>query len=335
MKRLMTLLGVVAGSISLVCSTAAGARAEWVFSEDNYKQLADADSPDTIAPGTKITLQNWQQYKKFMTVLMQAAFSGRYALHFGPEPMYTLEVGPTTDLPPLPEVIKNTEKYNGQAKLEKLPSGGYLMTGYKAGVPFPNPQEPNRGVKMLYNTWVTFKPNILHNVNLGFLVDRYHNKTTNDVDAAFFRISHLSEPGLPMDMPYANGVFYATRYYVTAPEQSKYTTQITQVYDDPRRLPVNYVFLPSLRRSLRLSAAARCSPILGTDYIQDDNSWLPPNFDVKFLGDKKLLTWIGNPAKCFERSTYVGVAAGEAPGTWPGFPNTAPGAVSEDGGRFR
>ena len=24
--------------------------------------------------------------------------------------------------------------------------------------------------------------------------------------------------------------------------------------------------------------AARCSPILGTDYIQDDNSWLTPKF---------------------------------------------------------
>jgi len=302
-----------------------GARAEYLFNEDNYRQLADADSPESIPIGTKITLQNWQQYRKFMTVQMQAAFSGQYARHIGAEPMYTMEVGPATDFPPPGDMAKNTEKYSGQARLEKLPSGGYTIKGYVAGVPFPNPQEPDRGVKMLYNAWTTYRPNILHNLNVGFLVDRYGNKTTNDVDAAFFELSHLSEPGLPIDMPYAKGRLYATRYYVTAPEQSKYTTQITEVYDDPTRLPENYVFLPSLRRSLRLSAAARCSPILGTDYIQDDNSWLPPNFDVRFLGDKKLLTWIGDPAKGFQRSTYQGVAAGEPGGTWPGWPKYGTG----------
>src|SRR5262249_51168000 len=202
----------------------------------------------------------------------------------------------------------------GQAKLEKLPTGGWLMTGWLAGVPFPSPDEPNRGVKMLYNAWATFRPNITHNLNVGYLVDRFGDKTTNDVDAAFFGLSHLSEPGMPVNMPYAGNVFYATRFHVTAPEQSKYTTQLTQVYDDPRKLPDYYVFLPSLRRSIRLSSAARCSPILGTDYIQDDNSWLPTNFDVKYLGDKKLLTWIGFADKGFERSSYVGVSKGEPGG---------------------
>jgi hypothetical protein len=46
----------------------------------------------------------------------------------------------------------------------------------------------------------------------------------------------------------------------------------------PSLLPVDlakaretYVFVPSLRRSLRLSSSARCSPILGSDFVQDDN----------------------------------------------------------------
>jgi hypothetical protein len=48
-----------------------------------------------------------------------------------------------------------------------------------------------------------------------------------------------------------------------------------------RRYPEIYVFLPSLRRSLRLSSAARCAPLLGTDFTNHDASTvpLPPTID--------------------------------------------------------
>jgi len=323
MRGLMAPLGL---AVLLICSLHPGlAMAQVTFNEEVYRQLVDADSPDTVPVGTKITVANWQQYKKFLPVSVQALFSGQYRLHIGPEPMYTIEVGPTHDFPQPGEVAKNTEKYSSQVKLEKLPSGGMLMTGYVAGIPFPNPQEPNRGIKVLYNDWTRFKTNIVHNSNVGFLVDRYGNKSFTIVDAAFYGLSHLSEPGLPMSLPYAHGVFYATRFQLLAPEQTKYTTEITQVPEDAQRLPEVFVFLPSLRRSLRLSAAAKCSPILGTDYVQDDNSYQPPTFDVKYLGTKKLLTWYGYPNKGFLRSSYVGVAENEPPGTYPGWPKYGTG----------
>jgi hypothetical protein len=313
-------------AVALICSLNPGvARAQLTFSEDAYRQLADADSPDAIPVGTKITLQNWQQYKKFFPVSFQAMLSGQYPRHIGPEAMYTMEVGPAHDFPQPGEVLKNTEKYSSQVKLEKLPSGGLLMTGYVAGLPFPNPQEPNRGVKLLYNDWTRFRTNILHNSNIGFLVAKYGNKSFTSVDAVFYGLSHLSEPGLPTDMPYANGVLYASRFQLLAPEQTKYTTEFTQLFDDPRRLPEVFVFLPSLRRSLRLSAAAKCAPILGLDYIQDDNSWQATTFDVKYLGHKKLLTWIGFPDKGFQKSSYVGSSESEPGGTLPGWPKYGAG----------
>jgi hypothetical protein len=313
--------------VALICLTLGSieARAQVVYDENDYKELADADSPDTIAVGTKITAQNWRQYKKFIPVGLQATFGGQYQIHVGSTLEYIVEVGATRDFPLPGDMAKNTEKYGGEANLEQLPNGGWLMTGYVAGVPFPNPPEPNRAVKLLYNAWVPFRPHILHNLNVGFLVDRFGNKTTNNVDAAFFGLSHLSEPGLPLNMPYANDVLYATRFLVSAPEQSKYTTQISQIFNDPRRVPENYVFLPSLRRSLRLSSAARCSPILGTDYIQDDNSWQPPNYDVKYIGFKKVLMWIGDPVKGFQQSSYVGVRANEPAGVFAGWPKHGAG----------
>src|SRR5690348_18487255 len=79
MGKLMLIVGL---AVALICSLNPGvARAQLTFSEDAYRQLADADSPDTIPVGTKITLQNWQQYKKFLPVSFQAMFSGQYPRH--------------------------------------------------------------------------------------------------------------------------------------------------------------------------------------------------------------------------------------------------------------
>src|SRR5579883_301734 len=64
--------------------------------------------------------------------------------------------------------------------------------------------------------------------------------------------------------------------------------------DDPTREPELYSFIPTLRRSLRLSQSARCAPIFGTDYVYDDSFEGPPGlpqlFDIKLLGVRKIIT---------------------------------------------
>lgn len=70
-----------------------------------------------------------------------------------------------------------------------------------------------------------------------------------------------------------------------APEQSRYTTSLTIVPDDLTKNQDNYVFLPSLRRSLRLSSAARCAPLLGSDYTPDDK-WRKPRCEVSMSPSK-------------------------------------------------
>jgi hypothetical protein len=71
-------------------------------------------------------------------------------------------------------------------------------------------------------------------------------------------------------------------------------------HDDPAQLPDSYVFVPSLRRSIRLTTAARCSPLVGSDYTQDDERSMnlqPPIFQSRFLGYKKVL--VGYPLDGF------------------------------------
>ena len=194
-----------------------------------------------------------------------------------------------------------------------------LSKGYAAGVPFPNPSDPDKAAKVMYNAWLVFRPSISHYYTYDWIVDQYDNVSKEETDDTWYQLSHISEPGSPVNLPYANGMLFAARYLVAAPEQSKYSTELQLQPADPNQFQESYVFLPSLRRSLRLSSAARCSPILGTDYVQDDGGWMPTNFDAHYLGSKKLLTLIIDPAHAYSASTYLG-GGNSSSGSLPGWP---------------
>jgi hypothetical protein len=232
----LTALGLILG--------APAQAAPLVFDANAYRQLTDASSPNTIPPGTRITLQNWRQYKSFMPIWLQGAFNGNSALHIGDGPEYAIIVAPTQHYPMPGRWGQDAEKYGNQATLVQQSTGGYVMKGWVAGPPFPNPHGPNAAVEILYNSWAPFRPFVLHSASTGMLVDRFGNRTTQDTNNTFYMLSHLSEPGMPINMSYANGFFYVSRFMVVAPEQSKYTTELSMQPDDPTRLPELYVSCP-------------------------------------------------------------------------------------------
>ena len=59
------------------------ARAQFKFDPANYTAMADAGSGASIPPGTRITLGNWQQYRRFMPMGFVAAYSQRYGFKIG------------------------------------------------------------------------------------------------------------------------------------------------------------------------------------------------------------------------------------------------------------
>jgi Protein of unknown function (DUF1329) len=299
------------------------------FNEQNFKQLTDVDSRATIPAGTRITVNNWKEYSRFMPVWMQAAYSGEYVARIGSSPDFAIVVEPTVHYPLPQKFLEDTEKYGNQTRLVPLPDGGFTWAGYVAGLPFPNPSEPNAGVKILYNTWAKFLPWAVHFWSDGALVDRFGNRSFQRVDAGWYRTSHISYPGIAPGFSFAPGVLYTTRFMVESPEQSKYTTEMTLQTDDPTKLQEVYVFLPSIRRSLRLSSAAHCAPVLGTDYVQDDDSWLPSNYHVAFLGEKKLLQIVPDPDpnKGYKMANWVGMVNNGQWDEFPGWPRAGTGAA--------
>jgi Protein of unknown function (DUF1329) len=283
----------VIGALIVALMTTGVANAQISFDEATYTSMADASSSATIPPGTTITLQNWQQYKQFMPVSMLAGFGQRYGWKISSDPKYAMVVGPTLHDTMFKQLRENTEKYAGQAKLRKVASGGYTMDGYVAGVPFPKPSGDLKAYQVFYNVWTYYFPSFTYFDDISNQLDRFRNQFPQGVDVQQWRMSHTSDEGFPTNPDYGKGVLQANRFFLKFPEQVKYTTQLALLPDNPEKLQEIYVFLPSLRRSLRLSSAARCSPILGSDWTQDDNGdgmfLQPPNFSMKLLGEKKVL----------------------------------------------
>ncbi len=269
------------------------AAAQILFDPANYREMAPASSSATIAPGTIITVQNWTAYRKFLPIGVQALFSGKYLFRMGTDPGFAIEVGPTQHISLPSKVVRDTEKYSGQVRLKTIPGGGKAPEGYVAGEPFPNPAEPDLAYKIVYDNWYRWYPFVQSFHSHTNLVDRFQNIFYQLSQTTYWRLSHLSDDDYPTNLPYANGFSLNARFFILAPEQSKYTTEIEMLHDDPTVVPELYVFLPSLRRSLRLSSAARCSPLLGTDYTGDDGAGTsitsPGLFRIELLGEYKVL----------------------------------------------
>ena len=206
-------------------------------------------------------------------------------------------VGATTPTPLPKQYQEDTEKYASQVSLIKNSEGGYDIKGYVAGAPFPNPSGPLAGVQIMYNEYYAYIPYLITTyAHLGFDMDQFGNKYVTEVREVNFKVKHLSDPGKPVDLPGTGGTFLTQNNVIWEPEQSKYVNSLQIFHDNPGDLPESYVFVPSLRRSIRLTTAARCSPLVGSDYTQDDERSMnlqPPIFTSQFVGYKKLL--VGYP----------------------------------------
>jgi hypothetical protein len=113
----------------------------------------------TIAPGTKITMQNWEQYNAYMPPRMIALFDGKYFWKMPDD--VVMPIGPTI-IYPLPKTYTDaTEQYSSQVQIVHTPDGGYDQKNYQGGLPFPKPEEPDKSYKILANEWFGYVPHLL------------------------------------------------------------------------------------------------------------------------------------------------------------------------------
>ncbi len=250
------------------------------------------DGADTIPIGTTITTQNWQRYKQFMPDGMAALFEGKYFWKMPAD--VAMEIGPTIDYSLPTNYIDVTEKYAGQVKIIELPDGGLTMLNYHGGIPFPDPQEPHKGWKVLTNLWYRYMPHLIAQT-YGYTCGLDAIGASNCITLQYVlrQFAYNTDPGFTATGAYAD-IFFTNWFMVLEPEQQKYLTTLSIVYADPARTEDSYVFLPSLRRYQALSPTARCSETAGTDATHDDFEF---GFDsnitqlkVDYVTRRKILT---------------------------------------------
>jgi hypothetical protein len=261
--------------------------------------MKDTEHQPDLPLGTKITTANWQQYKEFLPLGMQELFEGKYywKMPEGAE----LEVGEAKhDF--LPKSWRDaTEKYGSQTSVKILPNGHYVIENFHGGTPFPNPQEPNKGWKMLANVFWAYVPSVYANMDENIAsvwsLDRYGNVNQTTLDLIYRWSSYITDPKVPQDPNYAPGTWYTEWSMEETPEQARYTASLDMFYKDQEAKPFPdvYVFVPALRRSLRLASTARCSPVFGFDWTYDDAKTNGFNgstsiYTADYLGDRKILT---------------------------------------------
>jgi uncharacterized protein DUF1329 len=249
----------------------------------------------TIAPGARITAKNWQRYRQFMSEGLIALFDGS---HFWRVPnQLAIEVGPTIPIPLPAKYLDDTEKFSGRVHLTKLTTGGYVPAGYVAGLPFPSPLSGDPalvGQRIFWNSYYRYQPRVQGAPNYSYTLDREGNMTqTSESTEVNSQLAFLSDISFPQKIS-SGGPFYVAKFQEQiAPEQSKYLTLLDLIPTDPTRLDELYEYVPTLRRSSRLSQAARCAPVFGSDYLIDDENEGPPGlpqlFEIKYLGEKKIL----------------------------------------------
>jgi hypothetical protein len=126
--------------------------------------------------------------------------------------------------------------------------------------------------------------------------DHIGNYNTEVVDAVYWQLAYNweSDQGVLRIDPKAAGAWYSEYLSVEEPEQFKYTAVLTIFWQDNLKDEDDYVFVPSLRRSLRLSSSAGCAPVLGSDFVKDDQRvrWNGGvgKFEGTWLRDRRLLT---------------------------------------------
>ena len=189
---------------------------------------------------------------EFMADGMAAFFESKYFWKMAPD--VRMPVGPTIIHSLRKGYMEATEKHSAQVKIGELADGGLTLTGYGGGIPFPSPDEPHKGWKILANLWYRYTPHLTVNTRgLVCFADSGGQISCKAGMKVYRQLSFSTDPGVPASFPGAENKYFTQFEMVEEPEHERYTAVPAISPTDLTRPEQVYVFVPSLRRYQTLS----------------------------------------------------------------------------------
>jgi hypothetical protein len=251
--------------------------------------------------GTRITVQNWQQYRQYMPLGMVELFQGSHSWKMPAD--LEMDIGPTTHSNIPLRYRQATEAYSNNVQVIHLANGYNDLENYVAGAPFPKPEEPDKGYKLLADLWFAYIPHLIAGTPLNPLTicseTRHGFISCTRLSYLYRQLAYNTDVDVPTNEAKTSDYWYTEWASIEEPEELRYTTLLTLFPKDNQRPKEFFMFIPSLRRWIRSSLAAHCAPIKGTDYVQDDYRRIGFNgglgaFDADFLRHQRILALTGD-----------------------------------------
>jgi len=236
-------------------------------------------------PGDVINAANVEQYQDYFPYFMQRFITDGWGFS-EPLTVHVTEYAENINPKSFREI---TRKNAGKTKLN--PDGS--LSGYEAGIPFPDPQEPNKALKIMWNFQHRWRGDDYWYPGGYIITDkRKDSKAVSkraNIKQLKFAYRTVLDPKPELNNP--KDLFFAWLYLAMTPPNKDMTT-LTWRYNDSLKYDDMWCWIPTLRRTLRLVSSDRSTPVNGTPYTWDDfYGWDGQTlaFDYKMLGEKPML----------------------------------------------
>jgi hypothetical protein len=203
---------------------------------------------------------------------------------------------------PLKEWVEATKKYAPQVKIGP---DGYLQ-GYMAGVPFPvdkriygevakfDPNDPQQGLKLIHNQDQRWQGDQFWMWNDIYITDSGGGQRRLSNTYSRYRLEgRVMQPPTPKvpDAENPEGLRFIELAQVTFPFELAGLFSLQHSFMDRHKEDNFWIYIPSLRRVRRMSAAQRMDTFAGTDLAYEDfmgfNGFVA-NFEYHILAQKDL-----------------------------------------------
>ena len=251
-------------------------------------------------PGDVINASNIEQYKDYFPLIMQGFIKDGWGFT-KPCEVYVKE---KTNVD-VPSTYIEASK-NNIGKVTLNPDG--TINGLVAGMPFPDPQEPNKALKILWNHYYRWRSDG-YSYNDGYYYTSQRkggpvSSTLSQIDMLFF--SHRTAVDPKPILPNTHNLFSAL-WLNTRSGVNKDMVTLSWRYNDTSKPDDMWTYVPTLRRTIRMMSSERANPVRGTPFTWDDFYGFdgrPLDWTPQLLSEPKMLVLMNQQTMAVAGTKY-------------------------------